>query len=56
MGWTVYRLEPDGGRTVIGCVDDLADAGPVIYADRDNIDYEAAHVCVNDKGGQNERE
>jgi len=44
---TIYRIEPDGTETIVAYVDDQCEIGDVIYADRDNIDYEAGYRVVN---------
>ena len=37
---TVYREDPDGSVTVVGCIDDFSEFGEMIYEDRQKIDWE----------------
>ena len=44
MSLVVYRTEPGGAKSVVGVCGDWADVGPIIYADRDGIDWEASYI------------
>lgn len=53
MSYTIYRVEKDGTRSVVACVDDKREIGVEIYADRDKIDwepktYDVEEDCEND--------
>ena len=42
----IWRVEKDGSRSVVACVDDRREIGVEIYADRDKIDWEPAGYDV----------
>ncbi|MBR4711526.1 MAG: hypothetical protein IKP10_05790 [Clostridia bacterium] len=45
MAITVWRQEPDGRWTPIGCVDSMTEVPAVILQDRDQIDWEAGYYA-----------
>ena len=47
MSWTIYRIDPDGSRTVIGCTDDQAEIGCIIDEDRQGIDWEPEYDVIS---------
>ena len=51
----VYRTEPGGAKSVVGVCGDWSDVGPMIYADRDGIDWEASYVIEPEEGHEPER-
>lgn len=53
---TVYRTNTHGQKELVGVCDDWAEVGPIIYADRDNIDWESTYVVEPEKGGRDEPE
>ena len=51
----IWRVEKDGTRSVVACVDDRWEVGVEIYADRDKIDWEPAGYDVeygDEDGGE----
>lgn len=48
--YTIFRIELDGTKSVVTCVDDAMEIGPAIDADRDAIDYEASYQVAHEKG------
>ncbi len=51
MSWTIYRIDPDGSRTVVGCTDDQAEIGCIIDEDRHGIDWEAEYDVISTTKG-----
>ena len=55
MAYTIYRVEKDGTRAFVTCVDDRQEIGVEIYADRDNLDWEPEeYEIVPDEGEEKE--
>jgi hypothetical protein len=52
--YTVYRIEKDQSKTVVACVDDLLEVGPIVDEERKKIDWEATFVAEWD--GEHEPE
>lgn len=52
---TVYRTEPGGAKTVVGVCGGWAEVGPMIYADRDGIDWEASYIIEPEEKHEPER-
>lgn len=48
MPYTVYRMEQNGGETVVACVDDLSEVGQIVCEDREKIDWEAGYHVINE--------
>lgn len=48
MALTIYRMERDGSKQVVSCVDDWAEVGPIIYDDRKLFDEEISYFVEND--------
>ena len=48
MSFTIYWLSRAGERTVVTCVDDLAEVAPAIVADRRNHDQPGALLVVRE--------
>ena len=51
MSWIIFRIDPDGSRTVVGCTDDQAEVGCIIDEDRKGIDWEAEYEARITKEG-----
>lgn len=55
MPYTVYRIERDGGETVIGVAMDYAEAVMIMDADKDNIDFDAGYHWQKEEENKEER-
>ena len=55
MSWTIYRKDPDGSTTVVGCTDDQAEVGCIIDEDRQRIDWEAEYEVKSEQKRRNRR-
>ncbi len=49
---TIYRVEKDGSRSVVTCVDDPNEVGVEIYADREKYDWEPEGYDVEYEEGE----
>ena len=49
--YTIYRVERDGIRTVVSCINDAYEIGWIITEDRHDIDYEPQYEIIPDEGG-----
>lgn len=55
MALTIYRTDPNGAKDVVGVCDDWQEVGPIIYADRDGIDWEATYLVEAEKENDDHR-
>lgn len=47
--YTIFRVEHDGNRHVVGCTDDFCEVGVIIEEDRKNLDYEPGYYVEAEK-------
>ena len=51
---TVYRTNTRGIKELVGVCDNWNEVGPLIYGNRDLIDWEATYIVEPEKGVQDE--
>jgi len=51
MSYTVYRVERDGTKTVVGCTGDAAEIGVIIDEDRGGLDEERRYEVAHEERG-----
>lgn len=52
INYTIYRVEADGGKTVVSCTGDVNEIGVIISEDRKVIDWEPQYEIIPDYGGE----